>query len=86
MYCDYFIFFPSKLSVQGKYQISREFGRYVQGINVFRLASLLSVSLLLLSFLSLSMVVLYACDYSCTFYNAWSIDVHVSLSILYTDI
>ena len=41
MYCDYFIFFIlSKLSVQGKYQISREFGRYVQGINGFRLATL----------------------------------------------
>ena len=35
----FFILF-SKLSVQGKYQISREFGRYVQGINGFRLATL----------------------------------------------
>ena len=29
MYCDYLILFFSKLSVQGKYQISREFGRYI---------------------------------------------------------
>ena len=38
----FFIFF-SKLSVLGKYQISREFGRYVQGINGFRLATLQQV-------------------------------------------
>ena len=45
MYCDYFILFFSKLSVQGKYQISREFGRYVQGIIGFRLATLLVIPL-----------------------------------------
>ena len=48
MYCGYFkLCFFSKLSVQGKCQISREFGRYIsreiyfQGSNGFRLASLI---------------------------------------------
>ena len=36
----YCFFFFSKLSIQAKYQISREFGSYVQEINGFRLASM----------------------------------------------